>query len=484
MTRHKKRANPLGYGVLTLILGSCFGTVGCNPSHTRVAPQTALKQLSQPTFSVPVSDRTPDIKNGSSTWTFFTDEALESAIQRVLRDNLSIVQAASRLKGAGAARDSADASYFPSLDLSASRSKSESFMFGRNIEQDQISVSVAASYELDLFDKLGGARRAAALEQAATRQDLEAIRITVSATYADVWFQHTEALNSVELFRAQKQTSENFFSITQARFKHGLVTAADVLQQRQQLEALKTMEAPLNARVQLTGHQLRVLEGSVPEASPTDLKRTLPKAIPVSQANISGARLMRRPDLAAARLRIQSIDERVGAALANRLPSFRLSGNIGLGAASFSALFDQWLFSLSASLVAPIFDGGRRAADVAQQRAVLEQAMHQYRALYLAAIREVKDALVLAHQEDVRRSRLDVELETSRRLLGEVKRRYVSGVGPYSAVLNALQVLQRKERELLTTRRNQLTHRISLWRALGGIYTQATTSERQSDSDA
>jgi outer membrane protein, multidrug efflux system len=484
VTINKNRKERTKSIALTFTFGAWICAMGCNPVHIRVAPQSALQELSQPSFSTPVSDQTQDDSNQSRPWTFFEDEALEGSIKQVLQGNLSIIQAASRLKGAVAARDSADASYFPSLDLSASRSQSESFMFGRNITQDQVSVSVAASYELDLFDKLGGARRAAALEQAATRQDLEAIRITVSATYADVWFQHTEALKSIELFRAQKQTSEHFFSITQTRFRHGLVTAADVLQQRQQLETLKTMEAPLSARIQLTGHQLRVLEGSVPETSPTDLKRSLPEPMPISKANISAARLMRRPDLTAARLRIQSIDERVGAALANRLPSFRLSGNIGLGAASFSALFDQWLYSLSASIIAPIFDGGRRAAEVAQQRAILDQAMHQYRALYLAAIREVKDALVLAHQEDVRRMRLDVELQTSRRLLEEVKRRYISGVGPYSAVLNALQSLQRKERELLTTRRNQLTHRISLWRALGGVYTQASTNERLSDSDA
>lgn len=456
--------------------------------HTRVTPNDALENLSQPSFSSPVSTGTAAGSEQRSDWTFFDDAALEASIERVWRDNLSIMQAIARLKGASAAKDGTNASYFPSLDLSASRTKSESFMFGRKMAQDQWSTSVAASYEVDLFDKLGGSRRSASLEYEATRQDLEAVRVTVSATYADLWFQHIEALNSVALYRSQRLTSEDFFSLTQTRFKHGLATATDVLQQRQQLEALWTMEAPLNARVQLTAHQLRVLEGRVPDTTTDTEPRKLPNSMPVKHVNISVARLMRRPDLAAARLRIQSIDERVGAALANRLPSFRLSGNIGMGAASFSDLFDQWLFGLTASIIAPIFDGGRRAADVTQQRAVLEQAMHQYRALYLTAIREVKDALVLAHQEDERLSRLSAELKTGRRLLIEVKRRYTSGIGPYSAVLNALQSLQSKERALLTTRRNQLTHRISLWRALGGVYTQAedqrAINERQGDSDA
>ncbi len=471
---------------VVLLLG--LSTLGCNPMHTRTQPSIALENLSLPTFKAATSIQRSDVPNTQTGLRLFDDQVLEKALERVWRDNLSIAQSMARLKGASAARDGANASYFPTVDLSSSRSKSESFMFGRTIAQDQWSASVAASYEVDLFDKLGGHRRAAALEHHATKQDLDAVRVTVSATYADLWFQHIEAMKSVRLYRAQRETSQTYFNLTQARFRHGLATATEVLQQRQQLEALATMELPLNARVQLTAHQLHVLEGRVPETVDVIANIDLPAALPVANVTISVSRLMRRPDLAAARLRVQAIDERVGAALANRLPSFRISGNIGVGAQSFSALFDQWLFGITTSLIAPLFDGGRRAADVSQQRALLEQGMYQYRALYLTAIREVKDALVLAHQEDERLERLTTELNTARLLLTEVKRRYTSGVGAYIGVLNALQTLQRKERDYLSARRNQLTHRISLWRALGGMYTKAqgqtATKERQSDSDA
>lgn len=460
--------------------------LGCNPLHTRVEPNRALEQYEVPVFTI--SNGKKDLSRAATGWSFFKDPALETALEQVWNENLSIAQSLSRLKAAKAAKDVANASWFPTVDLNGTRSKSESFMFGRTFAQDQWTASVAASYEVDLFDRLGGTRRAAALEHEATRQDVRAVRITVSATYADAWFQHREAIKALELYRAQRDTSKAFFALTRARFTSGLATATDVLQQRQQLEALLTMEAPLDARVALTAHQLRVLEGKVPTNDGPRESVSLPEAPDVDQLKLDISRLMTRPDLVAARLRVSAVDEQVGAALANRLPSLRLTGNIGVGAESFSDLLDQWFFGITTSLIAPLFDGGRRSAEVERQRALLDLALNQYRALYLTAIREVKDALVLAHQEDLRLTALTQELQTADQLLTETKRRYMNGVGSYLAVLNALQTFQRKERERLTTRRNQLTHRISLWRALGGVYTlparQEAFPERVKDTDA
>ncbi|MGB0646086.1 MAG: efflux transporter outer membrane subunit [Bradymonadia bacterium] len=471
---------------VTIILTLVIGQMGCNPLHTRVAPNRALEAYETPVFTIP--NRENPTSQQATGWSFFNDPELEDALKQVWKDNLTIAQSLSRLKAAKAAKDVANASWFPTVDLNGTRSKSESFMFGRTFAQDQWTASVAASYEVDLFDRLGGTRRAAALEHEATRHDARAVRITVSATYADAWFQHREAVKAIDLYREQRNTSEAFFSLTRARFSNGLATATDVLQQRQQLEALLTMAAPLEARVALTAHQLRVLEGKVPTSDGSLQGVTLPAAPEIAQLKLDVSRLMTRPDLVAARLRVAAVDEQVGAALANRLPSLRLSGNIGVGAESFSDLLDQWFFGITTSLIAPLFDGGRRSAEVERQRALLELALNQYRALYLTAIREVKDALILAHQEDIRLAALTQELQTAEQLLTETKRRYMNGVGSYLAVLNALQTFQRKERERLTTRRNQLTHRISLWRALGGVYTlpsqQVALPERFKNTDA
>ena len=386
----------------------------------------------------------------------------------MLENNLDVASSAARLEAAEAAFKASNASYWPSVDINASRSKSESFIFGRTIAQDQWSMSVAASYELDVFNRLGAMRESAKLERQASSFDLMALKTSLSANYADQWFQRHESMLVVSLYEEQLETSEQFLDITKHRFQNGLATATDVLQQKQQVAALKTLKPQLEARVDLIAHQLSLLAG-LPASSKTALsKASLPNPPKLPKLGIPANLLSARPDLLASLSRVKAADHRVASAMAGRLPNFRISGNVGMGAQSFSELLDQWLFGLTASLVAPVFDGGRRKAEVAQQEALLKQLLKQYRAAYLTAIKEVQDALVLIVQEDKRVVALSEELQTANALLTESKKRYLNGVGQYIVVLNALQSVQRKQREALSARRAQLTHRISLWRALGG----------------
>ena len=461
--------------VRAFLVCAAVGVMACNPLHTKTDAASAVRDLQQTSYS-----ETP---KGSSqiheNWQTFGDAALQARLAVVFKENLSLARGAARIKAAQAASRAANATYWPSLDLSASRSKSQSFMLNRTFEQEQMSMSVAATYEIDLFNRLGSVREAALHDKKASTLDVIALKLTLAATYADQWFQRNEARLALDLYANQIQTSETFLALTKHRFHHGLATATDVLQQEQQVGALETLRPQLESRLHLLTHQLALLEGRVAqrEAMTADIK--LPSPVTLPTLGVPAALLISRPDVQAAQARVSASDARVSAALAGRLPSFRVSGNLGVGAQSFSALFDQWLYGLTASAMAPIFDGGRRKAEVEQQRALLDQALKQYRETYLTAIKEVQDALVLIEQEDSRVASLRRELGTAEALLDESKKRYLSGVGQYILVLNALQSLQRKQRELLSARRAQLTHRISLWRALGGASVKPKSSDRE-----
>lgn len=449
-----------------LIVTSLLVTLGCNPLHTKTDASKAVVDLNQAQFKGKLNAASAE--SLESNWQTFGDLALQNQLIKVLEDNLDVAASAARLEAAEAAFKASNSTYWPSVDINASRSKSESFIFGRTIAQDQWSMSVAASYEIDVFNRLGAMRASAKLERQASAFDLMALKTSLSATYADQWFQRHESMLVLSLYKEQLKTSEQFLNITKHRFQNGLATATDVLQQKQQVAALKTLKPQLEARVDLIAHQLLLLAGLPASSEVVPSKAVLPNPPQLPELGIPAKLLSARPDLLAILSRVKAIDHRVASAMAGRLPNFRISGNVGVGAQSFSELLDQWLFGLTASLVAPIFDGGRRKAEVTQQEAVLKQMLKQYRATYLNAIKEVQDALVLIGQEDGRVVALSEELRTANALLTESKKRYLNGVGQYIVVINALQSVQRKQRETLSARRAQLTHRISLWRALGG----------------
>ena len=178
---------------------------------------------------------------------------------------------------------------------------------------------------------------------------------------------------------------------------------------------------------------------------------------------------MNRPDLRAARVRVAAADERVGAALADHLPSFRLQASIGAGAQSFSDLLDRWIWSLTSSVVLPLIDGGRRAAEVDRARAAMSGLLVNFKATYLRALGEVEDALTLERTEADRLAHLGRELAAAKTLLDETRTRYLEGLSDYLPVLNAIQSHQRAERTWLTAARTRLSHRVRLYRALGGV---------------
>ncbi|MEC9072711.1 MAG: TolC family protein, partial [Myxococcota bacterium] len=161
---------------------------------------------------------------------------------------------------------------------------------------------------------------------------------------------------------------------------------------------------------------------------------------------------------------------RVGVAIADRFPALRIGGSTGFQDRDISELFTNWVWSLAANVVAPLFEGGRRAAEVERTRAVLEERLHQYGGVVLRALGEVEDALSGERRQKEHLSALSTQLDDARATLEEARRRYVAGLVDYLPVLTALQSVQQVERQAVSARRQCLSFRVQLSRALGGAW--------------
>jgi len=144
------------------------------------------------------------------------------------------------------------------------------------------------------------------------------------------------------------------------------------------------------------------------------------------------------------------------------------SASASTGEDDLRDLFQNGLATLAANLIAPIIDGGRRAAEVERQEAVERQRLAEYGQAVLVALEEVETALA---RERRLRERLD-SLERQVRLAEETTRRlrdeYLGGVTSYIEVLISLTSAQGLQRELLRARRELIEYRIALYRALAG----------------
>ena len=89
----------------------------------------------------------------------------------------------------------------------------------------------------------------------------------------------------------------------------------------------------------------------------------------------------------------------------------------------------------------------------------------------LVAMTEVDNALVQERQQELHIELLEQQIENSTNTLREARARYREGLSDFLPVLTSLTSLQLTELNLLTARRQLISYRIQLYRALGGTWT-------------
>ena len=192
--------------------------------------------------------------------------------------------------------------------------------------------------------------------------------------------------------------------------------------------------------------------------------------------------LANRPDVRQAGLQLQAADWSVSAARADRLPAIRLTASAGYASSDAADLFDDWIANLAGSLTGPIFDGGRRKAEVERTRAVVDERLAAYRAVVINAVKEVEDALISEQKQRDYITALDQRLEAARLSYGESINRYRNGLIEYTTVLIQLNTLQTLERDRVAAQYDLLQYRINLYRALGGAWPNELTYSKNEDT--
>jgi multidrug efflux system outer membrane protein len=196
--------------------------------------------------------------------------------------------------------------------------------------------------------------------------------------------------------------------------------------------------------------------------------RQLPEMPAMPDAGLPIDLLRRRPDVRAARMRLDSSEWSVNAAQADRLPSLRLSGSYGYSSSDVGELFDNWIAQLAGSLVGPIVDGGRRRAEVRRTEAVADERLAAYKEVILGSIQEVEDALVLEAKQSKHVAALSRQYRAAIMTREEATLRYRKGSESYLSVLASLSSGQRLERQLVDASLARLNYRVKLCRALAG----------------
>lgn len=338
--------------------------------------------------------------------------------------------------------------------------------------------SLAASFEIDLWGRLRNRELAALLETEASVHDLRSLAITLSSVLAEVWFGIVAERELIALLEGQQRTSERFLELTQLRFGQGLGPAQDIGRQREQLLSLQGQIELARGRLESLEFQLATLLGSAerrtPEASP-GLGPLLAEADRPG-LGVPAQLLERRPDLVAARRRVEAADRRAAAAVKEWLPSLSLTALVSGRALEIVDVVNDLVRQIGGSAAQSVYGSGGRRARIDQSYAAAEESLYAYAQSLVNAVGEVQTALAVGRSTRELVANLEKRLREARRVLLLTSESYREGATDYLNVLTALLSQQGLEQALVDARRQQLASRLQLCRALG--FAAGTSVER------
>lgn len=396
-------------------------------------------------------------------WQTFSDTQLNQLIDAGLQQNFSLQAAWAKLAQSRALWREAGAGQSPDLDLSLSKNRE----WQQDVTSGEWSAGLSASYEVDFWGRVAAAddkARFAALSSAA------AVRTQANTVAAEItlnWYGQLMQQEKLRLLNDQRLRLEQALSVVRGRFQRGQTAISDVWQQEQLLEANRASVIEAGAALAAYRQQLALWTANSTALDLSSPVQTgaLP-AISAEDERVDMALLLRRPDVEAAWLNVQSANAGVAAAMADRYPRFTLSASYTGADQNLNQVFDNWVGKLAGSLVLPLIDGGNRRAVVAQNRALLEQNLATYQQTLLEAAVEVQQALLDGQAAAATLSSLQQQLELARKTEAFQDNRYRKGVGDFLSLLDARQDVLSLEQKVLDAHWTRLQQRIQLFRAV------------------
>ncbi len=415
------------------------------------APEEGGKSREIPNFS------------GGAWWESFRDRRLNALMREALADNPDLRSVGQRIDQANLLVTRAGASLFPNIDGQGGFQRRWDVEGRRG---DDASLGLLLDWELDVWGRIRAGRSARVREAEAAEEDWLAARLLLSAAVAELWFELCEQRGQANLVGEQIEVNRTLLNLTRLRFGQGQSSVVAVYQQQEQLESTEALMPDIVSRIDELELSLDALLGRLPGND--DGSREVPElGDPPSReaTGVASDLLARRPDLRAQRARLVALDHEVGEAMADRWPRFTIGASLGAGG---SPTLERLVGDAVLGAVAPVFDAGDRKAEIGRRQSRVREELDRYTSLYLEAARDVEVALVRERQLAERVRLQERQLGTARKLLAESRNRYSQGATDYLPVLDAVSKVQELERDLLTSRRERLSARVGLHRAIGG----------------
>lgn len=408
-------------------------------------------------------------------WSVFHDPVLDGLERQIDISNQNLKSAEAAYREAEAIVAQARAEFFPTgqVNASATRSRSSGNLGrgpgGKGSIANQFSTSLSASWVPDLWGRIARTVESDVANAQASAGDLASARLAAQGQLASDYMQLRIADELKRLLDAAVKAYTESLRIATNQYNAGIAAASDVAQARTQLENARAQAIATGVSRAQFEHAIAVLIGRPPAELTIAAVAAVPD-LPIVPAELPSVLLQRRPDIAAGERRMAAANAQIGVAEAAFFPTITLSADYGTAAERLAKLLSasSRIWSVGGTLAETVFDAGLRHAQVAQQRALFDAAVADYRQAVLSAFQQVEDELaatrILADQAVAEDAAVKAAREAERIIFNQ----YKAGTVAYTNVVVAQTTALSNAENALNIRLSRLTAAVALIQALGG----------------
>jgi len=465
--------------------------VGMASCQTPV-PQVLGPQHVPSNFTAPTA-RTASVWPAAGWWAGFGSPELNGLITTAQTSNLDLAAAAARVLQAQAQTDISGSALFPTLNLEGEAQRARSGTGGlvtnaqgvpiatKPVTGNTFGLTLNASYELDIWGKARANLTAADQLLLASSYAQQVVGLTVTTDVANTYLDVLALRERLAIARQNVAAARRVLAIVEAKVTNGVSSRLDLAQQQAALAAIESAIPALEEQEREARYALAILLGRLPEGF--DVKGDNIDGIITPQVTpgLPSELLRRRPDVAQAEANLASAHASVDAARAAFFPQIGLTGSGGFTSTALNTLFTGSGFgwSIGASLLQTIFDGGLLQGQLDLTKAQQQELISTYQSTVLNAFSDVETTLgqvtSLADQERLRTLQANAAAEAFR--ISELQ--YREGVTDLLNVLTAQQTLFSAQDTLVQTKLARLQADVGLYKALGGGWSEVADAATQ-----
>jgi NodT family efflux transporter outer membrane factor (OMF) lipoprotein len=458
---------------LVIMLLSACATV---PDLGR-APAMASPQALAADRSIAGSVSTAEQWPAAEWWRGYGDPQLDLIMAEALAGSPDLMVATARVRQADAFAQQAGASRLPTLDVAGNvAATKQSYNNGIPAAfvpkgwNDTGRLEADFGFDLDLWGRNKASYAAARSDAEAARLDFAQSALTLSTNIADAYADLARlfAIRGVQVtalhIRQQTQT------LTGDRVAAGLDTQAELKQAQAAVPAARADLVATDEQIALTRNRLAALMGKGPDRG---LDIVAPKVAIASRgmpSDATTALIGRRPDIVAARTRVEAEASRIKVARADFYPAVNISAVLGFQSFGLGNLLKggSTFGSAGPAVSLPIFRGGELQGRYRGARANYDEAVSSYDRTVTDAYRAVADAVVSQRALAVQLTEQRQSLVDAQAAYGIARQRYEGGLSRFLDVLIAQDRALQTQRIVAELQARAFTLDVSLVRALGG----------------